>query len=82
MSVFVFGILQSLFPSELAGTLVSGAYHNPRQEEGMVFFRDSRSLISRSHVTSMADTVVPKWTLDYLSLNKPSFKAKLDEITN
>jgi len=81
MSVFVFGILQSLFPSELAGTLLSGAYHNPRQEERLVFFRDSKSLASRSHIISMAHAVVPKWKFDYLNLSKISFKAKLDELT-
>jgi len=79
MSVFIFSILQSLYPSELSGLLLSFACHNPRQEERLFFFRESRSLVAKSHITSVAYSVVPRWTFDYLNLSKLAFKTKLDQ---
>jgi len=79
MSVFIFSILESLYPSELSGLLLSFAYHNPRQEERLFFFRESRSLVAKSHITSVAHSVVPRWTFDYLNLSKLAFKTQLDQ---
>jgi len=63
MAVFIFSILQSLYPSELSGLLLPFAFHNPRHEERLFFFRELRSLASKSHITSVAYSVVPRWTL-------------------
>jgi len=79
-SGFIFSILTSCFPTDLFESLLSRSYFNERNEGRMVIFRDSKSRISWSNITTSAHEVVQKWNFSWINLSKNVFKNKIKEL--
>jgi len=76
-SMFLFKIITSISPTNLATTILSKCYYNERTPCRLTFFDTSRSRFGRACISNATKLVVESWDFDWLNLTPFSFKNQL-----
>jgi len=80
LSSFIFSIKSTAAITNLFEMLLVKVYYNDRNEDRVVFFKDSWSRISKLNVVTMAHAMSQKWNFAWPRLSKDEHKAKLIEL--
>jgi len=77
ISVFVYNIIYSLQPTNLAGIIISKSYTNERHPDKIFFFDTSSSKLGRTCITNLLKNYCDNWNFEWFGLNPDEFKRKL-----
>jgi len=78
-SMFVFKIIKSLCPTNLAGEILSRTYINERHPGVLNFFDQSKSRFGKKCITNIIKTYSDNWNFEWLNLTPFSFKKQLKQ---
>jgi len=76
-TVFLFNLIQSLQPTELALRILSKIYTNERTPGRLTLFDTSRTRVGTMCITNSAKNLVDQWNFDWLELSTQTFKSSL-----
>jgi len=76
-SMFLFKIIQSLEPTNLACFLLSKSYENDRSLGKISFFETSLNKVGKKSFSNSARDTVNKWRFDWMGLTLQGFKEHL-----
>jgi len=76
-SVFLFKIIQTLEPTNLACFLLSKCYENERSLGKLSFFDTSQNRIGKKAFSNSARETVSKWRFDWMGMTIEAFKERL-----
>jgi len=77
--MFVFKIIKSLCPTNLAGEILSRTYINERHPGVLNFFDHSKSRFGKKCITNIIKTYSDNWNFEWLNLTPFSFKKQLKQ---
>lgn len=78
-SMFIFKVIKSLNPTNLAGEILSRTYINERHLGTLTFFDHSKSRFGKKCITNVIKNYSDKWNFDWLDLSPFSFKKQLKQ---
>jgi len=76
-SVFLYNIIYSLEPTNLAGIILSKSYFNERHQGKLTFFDSSRTKMGKKCITNLIKSYSDNWEFDWLGISVHEFKRKL-----
>jgi len=74
VSVFIFSILINQEPNDIFLPLLANSYYNERDQNRLVIFKGPASITCKHLIINIAHQVVNQWRLEWMTLNKLSFK--------